>query len=87
MFLNPMEYDYFLIQSYRRLKREYSGTVAHIFLSTLDLKMRTRDRDIYKLSEEEFQSDFEKFIHTLEHLYITRIDKKSSDGEMMSVMV
>lgn len=87
MFISPTEYDYFLIQSYRKLKREYGSTVAHIFLSTLELKMKVRERDIYKLTDEEYQNEFEKLLQTLEHLYITRIDKKSSDGELMSAMV
>lgn len=86
MFLEPLEFDYFTIQSYRKLKREYGETVAHIFLSTLDLKLQLKERDIYSLTTQQYQAEMENFLTTLENLYITKIDKKSSDGEMMSAM-
>ena len=87
MFLEQVEYDYFMIQSYRKLKREYGGTIAHIFLSTLEMKMGTKEKDVYGLSLQEYQSKMENFLSTLERLYITRVDKKSPDGEMMSAMI
>ncbi len=86
MFLEPLEFDYFTIQSYRKLKREFGNTVAHIFLSTLDLKLQLKERDIYTLSIQEYQAEMENLLTTLENLYITKVDKRSSDGEMMSAM-
>ena len=86
MFLEPLEFDYFAIQSYRKLKREYGDTIAHIFLTTLEIKLSIKERDIYSLSTQEYQTEIENFISSLENLYITKIDKKSSDGEMMSAM-
>jgi hypothetical protein len=86
LFLEPLEFDYFMIQSYRKLKREFGEVVAHIFLSTADLKLNLKDRDIYSLTTAEYQVEIENFLTTLENLYITKIDKKSSDGEMMSAM-
>jgi len=86
MFLEPLEFDYFAIQSYRKLKREYGDTIAHIFLTTLEIKLNIKQRDIYSLSAQEYQTEIENFISSLENLYITKIDKKSSDGEMMSAM-
>ena len=86
LFLNPLEFDYFTIQSYRKLKREYGDTVAHIFLTTLEIKLSIKERDIYSLSTQEYQTEMENFLSTLENLYITKIDKRSSDGEMMSAM-
>jgi len=86
MFLEPLEFDYFAIQSYRKLKREYGDTIAHIFLTTLEIKLSIKERDIYSLSAQEYQTEIENFISSLENLYITKIDKKSSDGEMMSAM-
>jgi hypothetical protein len=86
MFLEPLEFDYFAIQSYRKLKREYGDTVAHIFLTTLEIKLSIKERDIYSLSTQEYQTEMENFLSTLENLYITKVDKKSSDGEMMSAM-
>ena len=86
LFLEPLEFDYFIIQSYRKLKREFGSTIAHIFLSTLELKLNIKERDIYTLSTAEYQVEIENFLTTLENLYITKVDKKSSDGEMMSAM-
>lgn len=86
MFLEPLEFDYFTIQSYRKLKREFGDTVAHIFLSTLDLKLQLKERDIYTLPIHQYQEEMENLLTTLENLYITKVDKNSSDGEMMSAM-
>jgi hypothetical protein len=86
MFLEPLEFDYFTIQSYRKLKREFGETIAHIFLSTLDLKLQLKERDIYTLSTQEYQAEMENLLTTLENLYITKVDKRSSDGEMMTAM-
>jgi hypothetical protein len=86
MFLEPLEFDYFTVQSYRKLKSEFGDTIAHIFLSTLDLKLQLKERDIYSLSVQQYQVEMENLLTTLENLYITRVDKSSSDGEMMSAM-
>jgi len=86
MFIEPLEFDYFTSMIYKKLKKEYGETVGHIFLSTIELKLNLRDRDIYTLSTKEYQSEMENFLLTLENLFITRIDKNSSDGEMMSAM-
>lgn len=86
MFLQPLEFDYFTMMSYRKLKREFGETLAHIFLSTLELKLNIKERDIYTLSTQEYQTEMENFLSTLENLYITKINKKSGDGEMMSAM-
>ena len=87
MFLEPLEFDYFMIQAYRKLKREYGSSMGHIFLQHIEIKMRVRERDIYTLTLTEYQSEMEEFLSSLDNLYITRIDKNSPDGEMMSAMV
>jgi hypothetical protein len=66
MFIEPLEFDYFTIQSYRKLKREFGDTLAHIFLSTLEMKLILKERDIYKLSTQEYQEEIENFITTME---------------------
>lgn len=86
MLLEPLEFDYFTMMSYRKLKREFGNTIAHIFLSTLEMKLRLKERDIYNLPTNEYQAEIENFISTLENLYITKIEKNSPDGEMMSAM-
>lgn len=87
MFLEPLEYDYFMILSYKKLKREYGETIGHIFLQVAQMKMTTPDRDIYTLTEEEYQSKMDEFLSTLENIYITKVDRNSPDGEMMSAMI
>lgn len=87
MFLEPLEFDYFMIQSYRKLKREFGETIAHIFLQVLEMKMKVRERDIYSLSVQQYQAEMENFLSSLENIYITKVDKKSPDGEMMSAMI
>ncbi len=87
MFLEPLEYDYFMIQAYRKLKREYGDTIAHIFLSTLEMRMGSKEKEVYGLTLQEYQERMENFLSTLERLYITKVDKRSPDGEMMSAMI
>lgn len=87
MFLEPLEFDYFRIQAFQKLKREFGLTIAHIFLQTLEIKLRLSERDIYTLTTLQYQDELEGFLNTLENLYITRIDKQSPDGEMLSAMV
>lgn len=86
MFIEPMEFDYFSVQAYRKLKREYGDTIAHIFLTTMDMKLKLKERDIYSLSTSEYHSEMESFLLTLENLFITKIEKNTPDGEMMSAM-
>lgn len=87
MFMEPLEYDYFMIQSYKKLKQEYGDTIGHIFLQVAQMKMTTPDRDIYTLTVQEYQSKMDDFLTTLENLYITKVDRHSPDGEMMSAMI
>lgn len=86
LFLEPMEFDYFIIQSFKKLKRDFGDVVAHIFLQTLELKINLKPNEISHLTLEQYQTLVETFISSLENIYITKIDKNSSDGEMLSVM-
>lgn len=86
LFIEPLEFDYFIIQSFRKLKRDFGDVIAHIFLQTLELKLNMKPNEIAQLTLEEYQTKIEIFISSLENIYITKIDKKSGDGEMMSVM-
>lgn len=87
MFMEKIEFDYFTIQCFKKLKRDYGFVFGHIFLTTIELKMKLRERDIQSLSDEQYREELEEFINTLENLYVTRIEKQSPDGEMLSVMV
>lgn len=87
MFLNKEEFDYFMVQAYRKLKSEYGSTMAHIFTTTMEMKLKLRERDIYSLSFDEYTEEMDETLLSLDNLYITKIDKRSPDGEMMSVMI
>jgi hypothetical protein len=86
LFIEPLEFDYFIIQSFRKLKRDFGDVIAHIFIQTMDLKLNMKQNEISQLTLEEYHTKIEIFISALENMYITKIDKKSGDGEMMSVM-
>lgn len=86
-FLNPEEFDYFTTICYQKLKREYGQVYGHAFLSLLELRMKLSRRSVYDLDKEVFQVEFDNFLYSLENLYITRINKDSPDGEMMSEMI
>lgn len=87
MFLEPMEFDYFRMMAYRKLKKEYGFAIAHIFLQVMEIKMELHKGDIYIIPQLQYQDRMETFLSSLENLYITKIEKNTSDGEMMSVMV
>jgi len=87
MFLNRDEFDYFSIQAFKKLKKEYGNTVAHIFLTTMDMKMHLQEINIHEIELEEYSQLLEDFISTLESLHITKIDKRSPDGELLQAMI
>jgi hypothetical protein len=53
----------------------------------MHIKMQLEKEDIYTLSQFEYQERVEDFLTTLENLYITKIEKNTPDGEMMSAMI
>jgi len=86
MFLSQEEFDYFMMQSYKKIKKEYGSTIAHIFLTTLEMKLDLKNTDIHNLSQEDYSTKIEELMTLLERLHITRIDKKTPDGVLMSAM-
>lgn len=87
LFLDRREFDYFMMQAYKRLKSDYGFAVAHIFLSTLELKLDLQNRDIHTITDIEYQQGIENVLTTLEQLKFTKVDKNSPDGEMLSAMI
>jgi hypothetical protein len=49
--------------------------------------MKLKERDIHSLPVQQYQSEMEEFLYSLERLYITKVDKSSPDGEMMTAMI
>lgn len=87
MFMEKIEFDYFTVEAFRKLKRDYGFVYGHIFLTTLEVKMKLKERDIQLVPDDEYREQLEGFFTTLENLYVTRIEKNSPDGEMLQVMV
>jgi hypothetical protein len=87
LFMHQEEYHYFIQQSYRILNRDHHKIFADVFLTTLELVLETNNQDPYLLSSDEYHSKIDSFIEVLENLKITRIEKNSPDGELMSAMV
>lgn len=87
LFLHQEEYHYFIQQAYRVLNRDHHSIFATIFITTLEFVLDTKTQDPYTLSPEEYYSKIDHFIDVLENLSITRIEKNTPDGELLSAMV
>lgn len=86
MLTNQEEFQYFLMQAYKKLKRDHPAAFNTIFLTTLAVVL---DDDMTlpdTLPLQEYQNRIERLISTLENMRITRIEKNSPDGELMSAM-
>jgi len=86
MFVSQDDFDYFVRQSYKKLHSEYGSTIGHIFLTTLEMKLDLKNTDMYSLPLHEYQDRIEVLIQSYENLHITKVDRNSPDGEMMSAM-
>lgn len=86
LFLEAVEFDFFMMTIYKKLNSLYGMVIAHIFVQTMELKLKLNERDIYTLSIEEYQKEVADAISSLENLYITKISKTSSDGELLEAM-
>lgn len=87
LYVNQDEFEYFMMQSFKKLKREYHIVFANVFLTTLEQVLDTVGTDPHNLPKHVYQEKIDYFISILEDLHITRIDKNSPDGELISAMV
>jgi len=86
LFIHQEEFSYFIQQAYRVLNQEHHSIFATVFITTLEFVLDTKTQDPYTLSPEEYYSKIDHFIEVLENLSITRIEKDSPDGELLSAM-
>lgn len=86
MFLSQNEFDYFMMQCYKKLKKDASYLIANIFLTSLETILDIRNTNLYELSEQEYQDKLDGFISILEVMYITIVPKHSPDGEIMEAL-
>jgi hypothetical protein len=83
---NQLELQYFLIQADRKLKRDHHKIFANIFLTTFQLIFEEDKGEIDELPYDLYQSRIERLTTLLENMKITRVEKDSPDGEMLSAM-
>lgn len=83
---NQLELQYFIIQANRKLKRDYHKVFANIFLTSIQLVFENDKVDAEDLPYEVYQSRIERLTNMLENMKITRIEKNSPDGEMLTAM-
>jgi hypothetical protein len=87
LFINQDEFEYFMMQAFRKLKSEHHIIFANVFLTTLEQVLDTLGVDPHNLPNELYQQKIDHFISILEVLRITRVEKNSPDGELLSAMV
>lgn len=87
LFINQDEFEYFMMQAFKKLKSEHHIIFANVFLTTLEQVLDTLGVDPHNLPNEIYQGKIDHFISILEELQITRVEKKSPDGEMLSAMI
>jgi hypothetical protein len=86
MYLNQEEFDYFLMMGFRKLKKQHNQIIANIFITTCELVLGLREIDIHTIPVEKYYGKIEELYETLDALQITRIDKGTPDGILMSAM-
>jgi hypothetical protein len=82
---NQLELQYFVIQADRKLKQSHPKIFANIFLTTLQLVFED-DGEIEEMDYDLYQNRIERLTSVLENMKITRIEKDSPDGIMLSAM-
>jgi hypothetical protein len=87
LFINQYEFEYFMMQAFKKLKSEHHIVFANVFLTTLEQILDTLAVDPHNLPNEVYQEKIDYFISVLEVLQVTRIEKNSPDGELLSAMV
>lgn len=87
LYINQYEFEYFMMQSYKKLKRDYHIVFGNVFLTTLEQVLDTNEIDPHQLPYEVYSGKIDLFISILENLKVTRIEKNSPDGELLSAMI
>jgi hypothetical protein len=87
LFITQIEFEYFVMKCYNKLKSEYGFAIAHIFMTSLEMKLDLQNIDVYNIPPEEYEVKIGDFMTFLEELYITRIEKTSPDGELLFAMI
>ena len=87
LYLSQEEYDYHQMMIFRKLKRMYGKVISNIYVTTCEMFLDCHKQDMTQIPYDQYVEKIDKLWNILEHMMITRIEKKSPDGEMMDVMV
>lgn len=87
LILSQQEFDYFMSQISRKLRMEYGQIIVTIFINLAEMTLKHNLEDITELSSDQYEDRIESLMELLEVIRITRIDKNTSDGQMLSTMV
>lgn len=80
------EFEYMIRQAHRKIRLKYGATYGSIFIQILDFVLSAKQKKVPEYTNEEYFEIIDEFIHILENTKITRIDKSSPDGIMISAM-
>jgi hypothetical protein len=83
---NQLEFHYFVIQSNKKLKAEHPKIFSQVFLNTIALVFEGDKYEPEDLPYEVYISRIERLSSVLENMNVTRVQKDSPDGEMISAM-
>lgn len=86
MYLEPDDFNEGLMKAYHKLKRKYNEVLANIFLTTVEMILNLKETNIRAYSIIEYQEKMDLLIDTLTSVTITRVNKRSPDGEMLTSM-
>lgn len=86
MFVHQEEFDYFLMMAFKKLKREYNLTIANIFITTCELVLNLKETDMHTLPPDTYYDQIEGLYEVLNDLRITRIEKGTPDGELLTAL-
>jgi hypothetical protein len=86
MFANKDKFDEVLEFIINKLKRRHSDIVAHVFILCVERSFPFDKYVFDTIPLDEYYSSIEDLYDLLSTLKITRVDKLSPDGEMMSQM-
>lgn len=86
MFLDKDDFDNGLMRAYFKLKRKYNVVMADIFMTIANKKLQIAEMDFRNMEQSDYEDWVEDFINSLERVRITRIEKNSPDGQMLTQM-
>ena len=83
MVLSRDEFQYFMEESYRKLKKKYGYIVASVFLEVLQREMKMNTDDIFSITYTDYFLRLDAMIETLELVRITTIPKGTPDYDVV----